>query len=142
MIDEAGTPIVEKRRATLRLPPRHVRRTNVDAKGDVTTTTDEMIERRPGLGGTVTLRWPEYFPPSEQDKLAKITTIQAANGGRPVLSPIQAIKSAAPVFGVSTDADEELARILDGARLFADAAAGAIGAREPDADDASTPPQG
>jgi len=136
MLDEAGTPIVELRRPTLRLPPRHVRKTAVDADGDVTTATDETIERRPGLGGTVTLHWPEYFPPSEQDKLAKITTIQAANGGRPVLSPIQAIKSAAPIFGVSTDADEELARILDGTRLFADAAAGALGAREPDGDEA------
>lgn len=135
ILDERRLPVTELRRPSLRLPLRHVRSTTVDDERNVSTTSDEVTERRPGIGGNVTLRWPDYFPPSEQDKLARVTTIQAANGGHPVLSPTNAIKAAAPLFGNVTDADEELARILDGARLFAEAATGSLGAREPEGDE-------
>jgi hypothetical protein len=132
VLDEAGAPVIERRKASLRLPPRHERTTERGENGLVTTSSERVVERRPGKGGTVTLKWPEYFPPSEQDKLAKVTTIQAANGGHPVLSPTNAIRAAAPIFGNPANADEELTHILDGARLFAEAAAGSIGVRDPD----------
>ncbi len=133
VLGPGGEPVYEWRKPSLRLPPRHERATDTNDKGEVTTTTEKVTERAPGAGGTIVLKWPEYFPPTEQDKLAKITTIQAANGGHPVLSPVHAVEAAASVFGVTTHADEELAEILEGTRLFADANAGALGQRAPDA---------
>jgi hypothetical protein len=82
----------------------------------------------------VTLKWPDYFPPSDQDRLARINAIRAANGDKPVLAPLSAIKAAAPVFGVVTNAEEELERVLEGTKLFAEASAGSLGVRAADAD--------
>lgn len=129
-LDEAGAPTMELRKPSLRLPPRHVEPAR-EQGGDEAA---ELVERRPGAGGHVTLKWPDYFPPSDQDRLARINAIRAANGDKPVLAPLSAIKAAAPVFGVVTNAEEELERVLEGTRLFAEASAGALGVRAPDAE--------
>lgn len=90
----------------------------LDANGIATgekTTTE--VEREPGDGGEMTLQWGEWFPPTQTDKQAAITTLQTACG-KPVLSQQSAVEEAAAVFG--RDPAEELKRVTASAKVEQD----------------------
>lgn len=77
-------------RGEVKLPPRYE---TSPAGGMV------AVERQPGEGGTIQLKWPDYVPPSLQDvQLAATATVAAMAGG--VLDDESAISFVAPFFKV------------------------------------------
>lgn len=105
---EALDGIVSQRPAVVRgkvvLPPRY----QVSPEGAL-----QEFERLPGLGGTFTLRWPGYFPPSLDD-VTKATTaaVSAMTGG--IIDDETAVGFVAPYFKVE-DKGDLLEKIRSGA---------------------------
>ena len=62
-------------------------------------------------GGEILLTWPPYFPPTPQDQNQIVTALQAATGGKPVLSQETAVEAAARAFNV--DPSEEWKRVQE-----------------------------
>ncbi len=94
----------------LDLPPRIEEQDELDDEGKPTgKKTREVIERHPGSGSHLRLEWPAYFPPTQSDQQAAVTTLQAANGARPVFSQRTTVELAAVAFG--RDAAEEQRRL-------------------------------
>ena len=69
-----------------------------------------VVERSPGAGREVELKWPPYFPATWEDKKKAIESARLACGNRPVLSQRTAVESIATLFGV-TDVGQELGEI-------------------------------
>jgi hypothetical protein len=58
-----------------------------DATGQPNGETDiELVERKPGKGGTVILAWGPYFAPTPQDQSALITALNMATAGVAIMS--------------------------------------------------------
>lgn len=96
-----GAPLV---RQVVILPPRYEK---------MPDGTVEIIERQPGRGGTITLRWPGYFQPSVQDvNTAVQAAVSAKDGG--VVDDETAISFVAPYFKV-----EDKGNLVDKVRASA-----------------------
>ncbi len=104
------------------VPPRY----QVDALG-----VRQRIERQPGEGGTITLKWPGYFQPSLDDVTKAVTaTVGALSGG--VLDDEAAVNFITPYFKV-----EDKAALLEkiraaGATMQADLTGAFTSGGEPD----------
>jgi hypothetical protein len=77
------------------------------------------VERSPGNSERITLKWPPYFKPTQQDASAAVTAAVAARGV--LVSPKTATKSVQNLFGIG-DIEQELIDIeaqkqLDAARF-------------------------
>jgi hypothetical protein len=108
------------------LPPRVIKEMS-----DGKEVVKEVIDRDdPGTGGHIYLEWPPYVKDTAHDELQRVQTIQAANGGFPIISPKRAIELAAPFSGV-TDAEEEVSQILDGAEQLSEVRLGAMDVGRP-----------
>ena len=106
---------------TLALPPKVVREPKLDEQGQPTGEEDVHEEARSPGKGAVELSWGEYFPPTPQDRQAGISTLNAAAGGRPVLSQKSAVEQAAALFNL--DATEEWLAVAADARQAREAQA-------------------
>lgn len=72
------------------------------------------IPRKPGTSEAITLNWPPFFPNTWTDIGLAVTALQAASGGKPVVSQRTAVENAAVLFGVA-DVSQELDAIEDDA---------------------------
>ena len=104
------------------VPPRY----QVDALG-----VQQRIERQPGEGGTITLKWPGYFQPSLDDVTKAVTAAGGALSGG-LLDDEAAVNFIAPYFKV-----EDKAALLEriraaGAATQADLMSQFTGGGEPD----------
>lgn len=79
----------------------------------------------PGVSDLVTLKWPEYFEPTQQDIKDTVAVAMQASGGKNVISHDTAIDYVARLFGV-VDVDKERAKIEEEADAEADRAAEAM----------------
>jgi len=77
-------------RGTLTLPPRHVK--NPDG-------TYQHVDRKPGTGGTIRLKWPPYFEPTLQDSLQAAQAAAGATAGG-LIDQESGAKFVAPYFKV------------------------------------------
>lgn len=68
---------------------------------------EDGTQRNPGKGEHLELNWPPYFPPTWVDTQAAVTAVQAANGGKPVITQKTGIAAVQTMFGI-TDVDAEL----------------------------------
>lgn len=146
------------------LPPRIVMGPPVDeetgmpvvdpATGDPLPDVAHKIQRMPGEGGELSLRWPPYFTPTPDDQSKVVTTMSVAAGGQAVISNQTASEIVAGAFGV--DPAEEKRRMEkehkdhqnDQAGMFPSGAGGEVGHRDelppgaaPKAPKAPLPPQ-
>lgn len=86
------------------LEPRieRVKETEENEDGDeVETDTGEvrLVEREPGSGSNITLKWPPYFPATWADKQAAITAVTTATK-KPVLSRLTAVAAISSAFDI------------------------------------------
>lgn len=96
----------------LDLPQKVVTEDVLDDDGNPTGEKSiRFIEHSPGEGGRLSLVWGDPFPSTPQEKQQKVTTLQSAAGGKPVLSHETTVRLAAKEFGL--DADAEWARIQE-----------------------------
>ena len=95
-VDEFGQPITTIVRGTFKLAPKRM----VDpATGAVT-----FVDREPGDGGTVKLKWPGYFTPTAADvEQASRAAVAAKDGG--LIDDETAIRYVAPYFKAEDDHD-------------------------------------
>jgi len=76
--------------------------------GETTTT---LVEREPGEGGQVALVWPDYFERTPAEKQVELAAIQAAAGGKALISHETAVEMACDVLGV--DPKREWGRVVE-----------------------------
>ncbi len=94
----------------LSLPPRMVEVDVLDSDGQPTGEKSvEYEDRHPGTSEDLRLEWPPYFEPLPSDTKAETDSLQAAAGGKPVLSQQTAVELAARARG--RDAEEERRRL-------------------------------
>lgn len=112
-----GEPDLELK-PVVRLPPR------------ITETEEgvEVTERKPGTSELIMLTFPEYFPPTAEDRGKAVDTAQKAAGGKPLVSQRTALASVAELFGVS-DVDAELERMHEDAEVEVQRAADVFAAK-------------
>jgi len=122
-------------RAEIVLPPRVEKRDKLDpVTGDVVGVEFVRVQRTPGQGGDVELRWGSYFIPTPEDQSKVVQTVALATGGKPSLSMRSGVELVTSAFGL--EGDEEYKRVVDSlqqqaneqASMFADSA-GFMGGR-------------
>lgn len=141
VIDDAGNEsIVEAELyVQLQLPPKVVEEEERDANG---VPTGRLISRKtvrhPGAATRLTLKWGEYFPPTEAERQAKGTTLGAATVGKPVMSQRSAVEEFARYNGQVPET--EWLRVQEEAERKAQADSGMFLGTGGGADDPSIPP--
>jgi hypothetical protein len=91
------------------LPAKCEEMTEMDpVTGEETSVTVEH-PRTPGFAEYVESVWPPFFPDSVDEQSAKVTMLQTATGGKPVVSQQTAVEQGAAVLGV--DPTEEWERV-------------------------------
>lgn len=76
-----------------------------------TTPTGELVERTPGITGTISLSWGPYFDQTNTDRQAKVSSWSTARGA--YLSPLEdAARGVAEALGVQ-GVEEYVARVLE-----------------------------
>lgn len=108
--EETGLPVEGEE--VLVLPPRVEKIPKHDAMGMPIEGQEEtvMVEREPGLGGTIELQWGPYFKSTPADIQSALTTLQLASGGKPVLSHKTAVYQTAKA--IELNPDEEYAQLM------------------------------
>src|SRR6185437_10635109 len=96
--DESGQARIGKFK--LEMPMRRVRAQDGQAG-------EELAPQKLGPGGYMSLKWGNYFPPTEKDLQDMIQNSTAANASR-LISQVTAAARIAPLFGV-TDVEGEVA---------------------------------
>jgi hypothetical protein len=100
----------------LKLPPRIVEEPEMDESGNATgKIITKKIERHPGTGGAIRVRWSEYFASTTNDDQIKVQTLSVAAAGKQVLSRKSAIRCAAQVYRL--DPDKEYENVLSEDRM-------------------------
>ena len=127
IVDDDGRPVMTRAEYEFRIPPRVVRKAKKQPDG---TMREEVVERvprdDPGKGTHIVLVWPDLYPDTPEDQLAKLQAIAQGNGGAPVMSTKTGIELASPITKVQ-DAEQELADILAQQTKLSDAKAGSLG---------------
>lgn len=122
-----------QQRPTLKLPDRIVYEDQETETGELdedgqpvmeSERVSKMVPRVPGVSENIVLVWGPYFPNTWQDTKMAVEAIQAAGGGKAVISRRTAVTNAASLFGVR-DVDQELTDIEDDSQRAADRAFGA-----------------
>lgn len=123
LVGQARRLLAREPRTVFELEPRVTKELVEDDAGVMREQVTSITPQHPGrTGAPLALKWPDFFPDSTQDRLARVQGIQAANGQRPVISLRTGVEAAAPLFGV-VDIDQELADIEEGERRMSDAQA-------------------
>lgn len=112
VLDAAGAPVVEMRKPALRVPPR---RPEPEAGAQVGGAAVELVERRPGAGGTCSSSSRASVTTPNTGAAALIALSGASTGLSPLAARIALIRAS-----------------RSGTRLFAEASAGGLGVRAPD----------
>lgn len=98
--EETGIEVERPVEYTLDLPPKVVEVQVLDADGNPTEEkATRLVQRRLGKGARLTLKWPPFFPPTEQEKQAQVQTLTTATGGRAVMSQQDAVEEWAKASG-------------------------------------------
>jgi hypothetical protein len=103
------------------LPDRVTEREESTTDEDGETETVTVFDRRPRVPGSssqIELVWPNYFPPTPQDREVSVKAAVAATGGKAVLSQRTAIENIAPMFNVTNAAEEVRAIDADSQRAM------------------------
>lgn len=94
------------------LPHRQETRPVLDAVGEPTGELETVyLPQTPGAGKDIELVWGPYFTLTEQDKQASVSTMQTANGMRPLISQQSAVEAFAALLG--KDPSQEWNRLQD-----------------------------
>lgn len=123
--DEAGNLYEEERPVQyfLKLPPRIIEEPVLDENGTPTgEMTVGMVEREPGNGGDIHVKWSDYFEATNNDNQTKVQTVSVATGGKPILSRRSAVHIVSGVYGLNPDKEFELVQAEDAAMVQAQAA--------------------
>ncbi len=110
--DGSSEDIESEVECTLSLPPKVTEAEVLGADGRPTgKKVSTKHARTPGHAERLTLKWGEYFPPTETERQAKGTTLAAATGGKPVMAQ----RSAVETWAAYNDLDPatEWQRVLD-----------------------------
>lgn len=112
ILDSEGFPQMVDAEPEFVLPPRVVKggAQTANAKKE---TVETYEEREPGEGADVYLAWPPAIANTAQDDSLRITMLQQANGGQPLMSTRSSIEAAQPITKID-DVDQELKDIQEG----------------------------
>lgn len=122
------------------LPPRQATRPLLDVVGDPTGELETYYTpQSPGQGTHVQLSWGPYFQPTEQDKQSAVSTLQAANGAKALISQQTAVEIISMLLGRDSTQEwnrleaERAKQVSQQAGMFAgdgDVIGGAVGAED------------
>lgn len=121
---EGGVPSPEEEDLFVDLPPRVVEEQVKDPETGLPTGEKKVtvVPRKLGVGGSIELHWPDWFPLTADDRSKETSTLSTAAGGKPVISQKSAVEKAAQLHGL--DPAEEWKNVTAQIAAEADATRG------------------